>query len=399
MKRIIKIICTAIFMFVIFMVPMISYGEKLNETISLYAKAAVLIDGDTNRILYEKNPHIQMPNASTTKILTCILAIENGNLEQVCEVSDYARAMPETKCGFYKGDEFYLKDLLYSLMLESHNDSAVAIAEAIGGNVNNFASMMNDKAAEIGCQNSYFITPNGLDAQDSQGNHGASAYDLALIMNYCRKNQTFLEITRTMNYTFADVKQQHTYSVSNKNSFLSMQEGVLSGKTGYTSKAGYCYVCSYQKEGKNYSLALLASGWPNNRTYKWKDASALIQYANKNYEKAYVGDPVSIVQIQVPMGILEKGHSFTYVTNTTVKSDGSKWEYLIGENDVITSEYIYEPTQLPVYKNQKAGERKYYINGEYAGCQELYYTETILFPDFKWSLCFFMKEFLQVSSF
>ena len=164
------------------------------ENLNLYAQSAVLIDGDTNRILYAKNADALMPNASTTKILTCILAIELGEMNQVCPVSDYARTMPETKCGFYEGDSFFLKDLLYSLMLESHNDSAVVIAETIGGSVEGFAQLMNEKAAGIGCTNSYFITPNGLDGEDETGIHGASAYDLALIMNYCRQNETFLEI-------------------------------------------------------------------------------------------------------------------------------------------------------------------------------------------------------------
>lgn len=369
------------------------------EDLQLYAQSAVLIDGDTNRILYAKNPDVHMPNASTTKILTCILAIELGDLGQVCSVSDYARSMPETKCGFYQGDSFYLKDLLYSLMLESHNDSAVVIAEAIGGSVEGFATLMNEKAKEIGCHNSYFITPNGLDGEDSHGIHGSSAYDLALIMNYCRQNETFIEITRTQNYKFSDVEGQHQYSVRNLNSFLSMQSGALTGKTGYTSKAGYCYVCAYQEEGRNYSLALLACGWPNHKTYKWQDAKALIQYGNNYYKKTKIGNPVENYKIFIPEGISMFNNSFSYCEETAIQTDGKQWEQLLGENDEITTTLELEKVVLPIKKDEEAGVLKYYINNDFAGEQKLYYTETIIEQDFSWCFTHLMKEFLQKASF
>lgn len=372
---------------------------EIYEDLNLYAQSAVLIDGDTNRVLYAKNADTHMPNASTTKILTCILAIELGEMNQVCPVSDYARTMPETKCGFYKGDSFYLKDLLYSLMLESHNDSAVVIAEAIGGSVEGFADLMNEKAEEIGCKNTYFITPNGLDGEDETGTHGSSAYDLALIMNYCRQNETFLEITRTQTHTFSDVDQKHTYSVSNKNSFLSMQSGALTGKTGFTSKAGYCYVCAYQENGKNYSLALLACGWPNNKTYKWKDSKALIAYGNEYFEKELIGETDSTYEVDIPDGITIDGDSFEYCQETTLVSDGQQWEQLLGEKDYITSELVCQTPTLPIRENEKAGVIKYYINGTFAGEQQLYYAENVYEQDISWCFSYFMKEFLQIASF
>ena len=134
----------------------------------LYARSAVLMDAETGRILFGKNKDEQMPMASTTKIMTCILALENGNLSDKAEVSSVASAQPKVKLGMTQGQTFYLKDLLYSLMLESHNDSAVAIAECIAGNVDKFADMMNKKASQLGCNSTYFITPNGLDGQDGR---------------------------------------------------------------------------------------------------------------------------------------------------------------------------------------------------------------------------------------
>ena len=123
--------------------------------------------------------------ASTTKIMTCILALENGELTDEVEISEEAASQPQVKLGVRSGQNFYLIDLLYSLMLESHNDAAVAIAEHVGGSVQGFADMMNEKAAVLDCDSTYFITPNGLDAEDENGIHHTTARDLARIMKYC----------------------------------------------------------------------------------------------------------------------------------------------------------------------------------------------------------------------
>ena len=144
-------------------------AEEAKQTLEqpvlrLYSKSAVLMDASSGRVLYEKNGEEQLPMASTTKIMTLILTLERADLEDIVEVSAYAASMPEVKLHIRQGEQYRLKDLLYSLMLESHNDSAVAIAEYVGGSVGEFAAMMNHKAEEIGCNNTCFITPNGLDA-------------------------------------------------------------------------------------------------------------------------------------------------------------------------------------------------------------------------------------------
>ena len=148
-------------------------------------------------------------------------------------------------------------------MLESHNDSAVAIAESVSGNVNSFANLMNEKAKEIGCNNTYFVTPNGLDASNEGNAHSTTAADLAKIMKYCisesKKSEEFLEITGTKDYTFSDVEKKHTYHCYNRNSLLTMMEGAFSGKTGYTGKAGYCYVGALERDGRMFIVSLLSS--------------------------------------------------------------------------------------------------------------------------------------------
>ena len=147
----------------------------------LHALSAVLLDGDSGRVLFEKEGETPRPMASTTKVMTCILALENGKGDDYVQISANAAVQPEVKLGLQVGEQYYLEDLLYSLMLKSHNDTAVAIAEHIGGSVEGFAGMMNAKAKEIGCTDTYFITPNGLDATDAVAEHHTTAKDLCQI--------------------------------------------------------------------------------------------------------------------------------------------------------------------------------------------------------------------------
>ena len=135
----------------------------------LNSTSAVMIDGGSGRVLVGKNERKIMANASTTKILTCILAIENCDLSDIVVVSKYASTMPDVQLNIKEGQKFYLKDLLYSLMLESHNDVAVAIAEHVAGSVEKFSELMNEKAIELGCYDTNFVTPNGLDGENENG--------------------------------------------------------------------------------------------------------------------------------------------------------------------------------------------------------------------------------------
>lgn len=266
---------------------------------SLYAQYAALVDGENNRLLYSKNADKKVPMASTTKIMTCIIAIEYAPLDLKCKTSGYASSMPEVKLHASKDEIFCLKDLLYSLMLRSHNDTAVIIAENVasyylserGDSLPNssqelvrvFAELMNQKAYELGLYSTYYITPNGLDAEDSNGIHSTTAYELAVVMSYCIKNDIFLKITQTRDYSFNSDKQ--SYSVTNANTFLNMYPGIISGKTGFTAQAGYCYVCAYKDDDRTLIAVVLACGWPYNKSYKWSDCKKLLDYGRKNYTR------------------------------------------------------------------------------------------------------------------
>lgn len=353
-----------------------SVREENSTNIQLYAQSAVLMDADSGRVLFGKNEKEQMPMASTTKIMTCIVALENGNPEDVVTVSAYAAGQPKVHLGMYNGEQFKLEDLLYSLMLESHNDSAVAIAEHVGGSVEGFAELMNRKAQDIGCFDTVFITPNGLDAQMTDENgktkvHSTTARDLARIMKYCigesEKREEFLKITRTQSYSFTDAEGKRNYSCNNHNAFLTMMEGALSGKTGFTNNAGYCYVGALKREEKTFIVALLACGWPNNKSYKWSDTKKLMSYGLDNYEYADVYEPAEFEPILVEKGIPEnnKPYDNAYVTVEIDENCEHHLRVLLKDGEKIEKKIsLPGKTTAPVEAGCTMGYVKYYLNGE-----------------------------------
>lgn len=292
---------------------------RLKET-ELYAQGAVLMDASSGRVLYGKNEDMQLAMASTTKIMTCIVALENMDGEEIVTASSYTTAQPKVKLYLNKGEQVYLKDLLYSLMLESHNDSAVAIAEHMGAEmlgwsndkesvsrrteaeskeaVRAFITKMNEKAKELQCYDTWFITPNGLDGTEhfyseegleEERFHSTTAAELARIMSYCilqsPKSQEFLEITGTYSYDFMNVEKTRSFVCNNHNAFLNMMDGAISGKTGYTGRAGYCYVGALEKDGCYFVVALLNTGayGSGNKGNKWKDTRKLMEYGIEHF--------------------------------------------------------------------------------------------------------------------
>lgn len=259
--------------------------KAVNEP-GLHAVSAALYDADDETFIYGKNMRDSMANASTTKLLTCIVALEKADINDMVTVSQNAALQPEVKLGLVPGKSYRMKDLLYGMMLESFNDCAYAIAEHVGGSTEGFAKLMNEKANEIGCLGTYFITPNGLDAENDVSFHHSTAGDLCVIMSYCAwkspKSAQFLEITQTMQYTFETEEGQMVFS--NHNRLLTETDYCISGKTGFTTKAGYCYVAAVEKDGRKMCLSLLGCGWPNNKNYKWADAKTLVAYASSRSE-------------------------------------------------------------------------------------------------------------------
>lgn len=369
----------------------VSGAEPPKET-ELYAKAAVLMDGASGRVLYEKNGYEAMANASTTKILTCILALENCETESQANVSAYAASQPKVRLGIREGQTFYLKDMLYGLMLESFNDCAVVIAEHVAGDVVGFAELMNRKAEEIGCKDTHFVTPNGLDGTDDGGFHHTTAEDLAKIMRYCIKSSPkaaeFLEITRAPSYSFTDVDGTSSYQCSNHNAFLQMMDGALSGKTGFTGTAGYCYVGALERDGRTYIVALLACGWPNNKTYKWSDTKKLMSYGLETYTKKNTSEIAleKIEPIPVSGGQGEKIGEALWVMPGIGDYEGEE-EFLLKEGEQITVSYRIAPQlEAPVEAGADLGKVIYELDGTVIGERPVTAKNEIPEIDYVWCL-------------
>ncbi len=362
----------------------------------LYARSAVLMDADSGRVLFGKEEDEIRPMASTTKIMTCILALENGEKNQIVTVSGHAAGQPKVRLGVKAQEQFYLKDLLYSLMLESHNDSAVVIAEGIAGSVEEFAGLMNQKAQELGCSHTYFITPNGLDGSDEKGTHSTTARDLAAIMRYCISQspckEEFLEITRTKSYQFTDVEGNRNFSCNNHNAFLDMMEGALTGKTGFTADAGYCYVGALTRDGRTFIVALLACGWPNNKGYKWTDTRKLMEYGIANYEYQNVWEDVTLPDVQVKGGI-EESNPYESIINMPLKvKEKEEIPVLLGPDESVEVKVeVKKIMEAPIETGEEAGRLRYLLNGEEIASYAIVTEKSVDKRDLNWAVMWIIR--------
>ena len=400
--------------------PVLAEKQKEPEAQTLYSKSCAMVDGDSGRLLYGKEAQTALPNASTTKILTCIVAMEQCKPDEVVTFSAKAASQPKVHLGAKKGEQFYMQDLWYGLMLESYNDAAVVIAEYYGSKaaglsadcslhteeesrkaVLTFARKMNEKAKKIGCENTFFITPNGLDAEietdGTQKQHSCTATDLAAIMRYCAfmspQKETFLTITRTASRQFYSLKkaQDGTFetgtravSAANHNAFLQMMDGMLSGKTGFTGKAGYCYVGALTKGEKSFTIALLACGWPNNRTWKWHDARLLLEYGLEAFDQR------SLQQPDLPKTLLVENGQLAEVSLNCPKKE---IRMLLSRGDQ-TDVRVSLPGQLtaPVEAGEQVGTVSYLVNG--ALYEQLPVTAAFGVP--KITYCYCLKRLLAL---
>ena len=391
------------------------------EELQLYAQAAVLLDADSGRVLYGKNEETPMAMASTTKIMTCILVLENARVEETVSVSAYAATMPKVKLYVKKGEHYTVRELLFSLMLESHNDAAAVLAEYIGGKflgemgeasehtteeskeaLHRFAQGMNEKAVEVGCEDTWFITPNGLDATETltlpdgstlEKEHHTTAKDLACILRYCIRESSqrdlFREITGTPDYSFTE--NGRSYQCHNHNAFLQMMDGAFTGKTGFTNKAGYCYVGALERDGKCMIVALLACGWPNHKTYKWSDSRELFGYGLENYtyrkfaEETFSGRE----QLLAPIPVTEaRNDELTGEALLPVEMDpeaeGTEGLLMRPEEKV---EILYrkeKKLKAPVTEGETVGEICYLVEGRIWRRERLYAAGAVEAIDLFW---------------
>lgn len=266
-----RILCVILTVAVLFGVAVLP-AEADGIVPSVSAKGAVLIDAGDGRVLYERNAHLRLPMASTTKIMTAIVAIEAGNLDETVKISQDAVGVEGSSIYLTEGESLSLRELLYAVMLASANDAAAAVAIHIGGSVEGFAELMNQKAVELGCSDTHFCNPHGLDAKE----HYTSALDLARITAYALKNETFAKIASTVKQEITGVSETKRYLV-NHNRLLREYDGSIGVKTGFTKTSGRCLVSAAERNGLMLVAVTLSD--PND----WRDHKNLLDYGFEFY--------------------------------------------------------------------------------------------------------------------
>ncbi len=344
-----------------------SFATTAKPTVN--ATSAIAIDSNSLRILYEKNAFSKKPMASTTKIMTIIIAVENNSLDDIVTISKKAAGTGGSSAHLKAGKEIKLKELLYGLMLNSGNDAAVAIAEHTAGSVESFAKLMNEKAIELGALNTNFVTPHGLDTN----NHYSTAYDMAIISAYALKNPTICEIVNTTsrNMVFEDGS---SVSLSNTNKLLSLYNGADGVKTGYTAMAGRCLVGSATKN--NWQVITVVFGEPTSSS-RLTDTIKLLDYCFKNYSLVDLRDLyVPKFKIDIKKGKKNK---------LTPKYENSLILPLTdNEKNSITIKKSYS-TELvaPISNNQIVGKIDFMLNDVLLGSIKLLSNEQIARLNYK----------------
>ena len=258
-------------------------GDQVEST----ARSAILVERETGRVLLSCNPHEKLPMASTTKVMTALMVLEYGRLDEVVTASRNAYGVPGTSIYLNLGEKITLHDLLYGLMLASGNDAAVAIAEHIGGDVETFCRMMTQRAAELGCTNTMFLTPHGL----PKDGHYTTAHDLALIAREAMNHELFRQIVSTRRASIPWEGRSYQRILNNKNKLLTSYEGATGIKTGYTKAAGRCLVFGAKRDGLELVGVVLRCG-------DWFDEAArLMDMAFDRYEMFTAFDEGETVRV------------------------------------------------------------------------------------------------------
>lgn len=259
-------------------------SNAVSNTLDLNSRSCVVLDRLSKTILYGKNENNKVKMASTTKIMTAIVVLENSSLDTTVEASKKAAGTGGSRLGLKTGDKITIRDLMYGLMLCSGNDAAVCLAESVGGSIEGFAELMNVKAQELGLSNSHFESPHGLDSAQ----HYTTAYELALLSDYALKNPTFLNIVGTKNYTVT--MNGSPKNLSNTNELLGNLDGVYGIKTGFTNGANRCLVTACKRGEMDIICVVLGADTKNFRT---KDSIKLIEYSFKTFEYFNIQDFVN----------------------------------------------------------------------------------------------------------
>lgn len=326
------------------------------------ARAAVIMDVSSCRVLYSKNIHEKLPMASTTKIMTTLVAIESGRLQETVKVSRKASYTEGSSIYLREGEKHTVIDLLYAIMLRSGNDAAVAVAEHIGGSVEGFAALMNRKAEEIGAKDTHFANPHGLDAEG----HYTTAHDLALITAYALKNPIFAEIVSSKKKTIEGPPNENWDRVMiNKNKMLWQFDGGDGVKTGFTKKAGRCLVSSATRNGMQLVCVVLNCG------PMWDESAALLEYGFRNYSLEKVVDRNSIFKVVEVKSGKERFVAVKPVEDFTIALKEGEAER------IKLSGAGLKTAKAPLSKGEDAGQLEVYLDDRLLKTIRLEYSESV----------------------
>lgn len=311
------------------------------------AQSAIVIEASSGETLWSKNCDKPMPMASTTKIMTALVALERCDIQKTVKVSPSAIGVEGSSIYLYAGEELTMENLLYAMLLESANDAAAAIAIEVGGSIEGFAKLMNKKAAELGLKSTSFENPHGLDGE----NHYTTAKELALITREAMKNESFRKIVSTYKTTIPLNKDEGTRVLINHNKLLKSYDGAIGVKTGFTKKSGRCLVSAAEIDGVEYICVTL------NAPSDWSDHEKLLDYASSLYERVTLCD-VGEYDYSLPLVNCESG-------SVTVANKDNLSLILPRERGEI--EYVIE---LPhfyyngVSQGEELGSLVFYLDGE-----------------------------------
>ncbi len=365
MRKIISIILTVLFL--VNITPVVSYGAT--EPPAILAETAIVIDAKTGQVLYDKNMNEQREPASTTKVITALLALENLDLDKIVTIDAETPFTEGSRIYLLEGEHVTVEQLMYALLLESANDAAVALGKEIAGSVPAFADMMNQKAVELGAKNTHFVNPNGLHEEG----HLTTAYDLAMIAREAMKNEKFRELVTTYRYVIPATNMQDTRYLYNTNRLIydertkvlvngvqrvAKYEGATGIKTGYTSNAGGCLIAGAIR-GDTELISVVMKSTDEGR---FADSIALLDYAFDNYKSVKAMDAGAILgEIPVRRGTEGK-------VQVVAREDAYATLPIEASSTLVQTKIILdEKIRAPITKGQKVGAVEIYAGDQHIG--------------------------------
>ena len=344
--------------FIFSLLTIYAFGDHQSHGFSISARSAALYQPETDEFLYEKNANEKLPMASTTKIMTALVASERAELDELVAIDDSAIGIEGSSAYLCRGDVLTMEELLYALLLQSANDAAVAIACYIGGNVEGFSALMNERAESLGLCSTHFTNPHGLDSDE----HYTTARELAIIAAEALKNDSIKEITSQKSRSF--ITEDRTRIYVNHNKLLSMYDGCIGVKTGYTRKSGRCLVSAAERDGLSFVSVTLDA--PSD----WSDHKKLLNYGYDCLERLILCSPYENVYT-VP--VLDGEKNRVTVANVDTASVIRERH---GKN-ITKSIHLVKFTVAPVSRGDILGEVIYSNNGKECARVDLIATEEI----------------------